>query len=107
MRTIFLFGQSLLLSLVTASLNQNADLHIVQASAWGELESLAAGSIPDVLIYDLAGAAENRILPMLYDHPRLQLIGLDVETNRAVLLSGRETRALTLDGVKDLVEARE
>jgi hypothetical protein len=93
----------MLLSLVADSLAQSTNLHVVQAAAWEEVNALTAECAPDVLIYDLAAASENNILPLLYKNPLLLLIGLDVETNRAVLLAGKETRLLTLERMKEIV----
>ena len=103
-RTVFLFGQSMLLSLLADSLAQSPTLKINHASAWEEVESQAAECPPEVLIYDLVSASENASLPLLYKYPHLQLIGLDVETNRAVLIAGQETRSLTLERMKEIVE---
>jgi hypothetical protein len=103
-RTIFLFGQSMLLTVVAASLSQSTSLRVFQAPTWAEVVSLAEHYTPDALIYDLPGAAESHILPLLSKNPRLLLIGLDGETNRAVLHAGRETKSLTLEWVKETIE---
>jgi hypothetical protein len=103
-RTVILFGRSMLLSLVSASINQDEHLNIIRADSWLELEALTAEFSPDVLIYDLPSANEGHILSLLFKNPRLLLIGLDVETNRAVLLTAQETRSLTMDKVKDIIE---
>jgi hypothetical protein len=102
-RTVVLYGDSLLLSLVCASLVQCEELHVIQSSLWKEIECLPEDCVPDVLIYDQPAASVSSILPLLFKNPRLLLIGLDVETNRAVLIAGKETRFLTLDLVKDMV----
>jgi hypothetical protein len=44
------------------------------------------------------------LLPMLFENPGMVLIGLDAEHNRAVLLGGQETGALTLERVRTIVE---
>jgi hypothetical protein len=93
----------MLLSLITASLAESADLHIVQVTNWEEICSLAEDGLLDVLIYDLDAATKSHILSLLFLNPRLLMIGLDVETNRALLISGKETRSLTMDMVKDLI----
>lgn len=105
-RTVILSGRSLLLSLVGVSLKQSASLHVLEAATWVELEALVETAMPDVVICDLADASHTRVLPLLHRNPALQLIALDTETNRAVLLAGQETRALTLERVVDLVETR-
>lgn len=73
-------------------------------SAWEQIAAHAADCTPDVLIYDLDSASESAILPLLYKNPHLLLIGLDVETNRAVLIAGQETSSLTLERVREIVE---
>jgi hypothetical protein len=106
-RTVFLFGQSMLLSLVANSLAQSKNLRVMHATNWEEVESLVSECTPDVLIYDPVSASESHILPLLFKNPHLLLIGLDVETNRAVLLTGKESRTLTLERVKEIIESNE
>lgn len=101
--TVFLYGQSMLLSLITASLAEDANLRVIHATNADEINALATNCLPDVLIYDLDAASKNHILPLLFLNPSLLMIGLDVETNRALLIAGKETRSLTLDKVKDLI----
>lgn len=93
----------MLLSLVADSLAQSANLRVLRAADWEEVNALAAACIPDVLMYDLATASESHILSLLFKNPLLLLIGLDVEANRAVLLAGKETRLLTLERMKEIV----
>ena len=95
----------MLLTLVANSLAQNPALRVIHAATWEELEAQAAVCAQDVLIYDLEGAGESAILPFLYKNPGMLLIGLDLETNRAVLIAGQEKRALTLERVKEIVES--
>jgi hypothetical protein len=102
-RTVFMYGRSMLLTLVAGSLAQNPELHVIHGETWGEIERQTNEFSPDVLIYDLDSASESAILPLLFKNPRLQLIGLDVETNRAVLIIGKETRSLTLERVEDII----
>lgn len=104
MRKVILYGQSMLLSLVAASLVQDTNLSVRQAASWEEVVALTSEFPPDVLIYDLASASESHILPLLFQNPYLLLIGLDVEANRAVLHTGQETQRLTLERVKEIVE---
>ncbi len=106
-RTVILYGQSMLLSLVTNSLAQSPKLRVLQATNWDEIEKLLSEYTPNVLIYDLVDASESHILTLLFKNPHLLLIGLDVETNRAMLLTGKESRSLTMERMKEIVESRE
>ena len=102
-RTVFMFGPSMLLSLLANSLKETPELRIIYGQTWAEVEGSAAGSIPDVLIYDMSEPPVREVLTLLHNNPRTQLIGLDVETNRAVLIAGQETRSLTLERVREIV----
>lgn len=106
-RTVLLYGRSLLLSGVTASLEQSPDVHVTQVATWAEACRLLAGRVPDVLIFELTDASDSRILSLLFKHPELTLLGLDVECNQAILVSGQGTRSLTLDEIKAIVERGE
>lgn len=101
-----LYGRSLLLCGVAASLEQCPNLHIMRAAAWTEASPLLAEHATDVLIFDLTGASESHILPLLLTNPGLLMIGLDAECNQAVLVSGQEARSLTLSQIREIVEGR-
>ena len=103
-RTVLLYGRSLLLSGVAASLEQSSNLRILRATIWSEASRLLAEQLPDVLIFDLTNASESHILPLLLTKPGLLLIGLDTECNRAVLVGGREARSLTVNQIVEMVQ---
>jgi hypothetical protein len=105
-RSALLYGRSMLLSLIAASLEQAPSLHVMRATAWTEASRLLAKEAPDALIFDLNGDGESHILPLLLTNPDLLMIGLDAECNRAVLVSGQEARSLTLDQLREMVERR-
>jgi hypothetical protein len=102
-RTVVFYGQSLLLSLVGAGIGEGEDLRVVRASTWAQVEALSAALALDVLVYDLAVTSEIHILPLLFRNPNLLLIGLDPETNRAVLLTGSEAHSLTMEQMREIV----
>jgi hypothetical protein len=102
-RIVILYGQSMLLSLIAASLAENDELHILQVDTWDEIRTYSGACLPDTLIFDLDVASINHIMTLLFLNPYMQFIGLDVETNRALLIAGKETRSLTLNKVKDLI----
>jgi hypothetical protein len=103
-RTVLFYGRSLLISGVAASLEGCPGLEVVRTTAWTEAGRIVDEQSPAALIFDLAGDSESHILPLLLAKPNLTMIGLDTECNRAVLISGEETRALTLDQLREMVE---
>jgi hypothetical protein len=105
-RTVLLYGRSLLLAGLAASLEQGACLRAVRAATWSKASRMLAEQPPDVLIFDLTNANESHILPLLLTNPDLLLLGLDTECNRAVLVSGQEAQSLTLDQLREIVEGK-
>ena len=103
---VFLFGQSMLLSVVANNLLQCPNLEVIHETEWEGITTQLIHCPRNVLIYDLDCPAENQILPMLYQNPDLLLIGLDVETNRAVLIAGQEKTSLTIDRMREIVETK-
>jgi hypothetical protein len=103
-RVVLLLGRSLLLSGVAASLEECIGMRVATVATWAEAEAALAQHMADVIIFDLAFAGESHLLLLLCQNPQLVLVGLDAECNRAVLLAGRETRALTLKWVREIVE---
>ena len=103
-RSVLLYGGSLLLSGVAAGLESCPGLRVMQAATWAEIGPLLVERIPDVLIFDLGDACESHILPLLFRNPHLLLVGLDVEYNQAVLVSGQEAHSLTLNRIKEIIE---
>jgi hypothetical protein len=102
-RTVLLYGRSLLLSGVAASLEQCPDLRVVQAATWEEVRRLPAEVVPDAVIFDLGDAQESHILPLWFKNPALLMLGINPERNQAVLLTGQETRPLTMSHIKEMI----
>lgn len=99
-------GQSLLLSGVAADLAEVSGLEVARARTWAQAGRLLAKRIPDVLIFDLTGAGESHVLPLLFENPHLVMVGLDAEHNQAVLASAQEVRSLTLKQIRVIVEGQ-
>ncbi len=97
----------MLLTLLADSLRQSPNLRVLQTAEWPEVEAHAAGAAQDVLIYELEDSSIWHILPFLFRNPAILLIGLDTETNRALLISGRETHSLTMNQIRTIVEGGE
>jgi hypothetical protein len=102
-RTVLLYGRSLLLSGIAASLEQCADLRVVHAVTWEEVCRQPAEFVPDAVIFDLSDAQETRILPLWFKNPALIMLGLDPECNQAVRLTGQEARALTVSHIREMI----
>ncbi len=99
------YGQSLLLAGMAASLAECPGLEVTRATTWAGACRRMAGQPPDVLIFDLTNACESQILPLLFKHSGLLLIGMDTESNQAVVVSGQGARSLTLQQMREMVGA--
>lgn len=95
------------MSLIAESFGQNPGLQVARAVTWTTASRELAEHIPDVLIFDLSQDHESHILPLLFKNPKMLLIGLDTEYDQAVLLSGHETRSLTLNQLIQMVQKEE
>jgi hypothetical protein len=105
-RTVVLYGNSLAVSSIGASLQGRAGLQVLPLDAAlpdaaGQLSALQ----PDILIFDLAATLPNDALRLYKARPALLLIGVDLATRSAVVLSGQPARALTTDDLVQVIES--
>jgi len=94
LRQVILYGDSLILQGVRASLANYPDVqvHCLDASAERLLDFIRVRRA-DVFIFDLAAAQPDFPL-LLLQQPGLLLVGIDPETHRAMVWSGRQERAI-------------
>jgi hypothetical protein len=102
---VVLYGNSLAVSGVGASLEGHPGLQLLRvdatdasAEALGELE-------PDVVVFDLA-TAQPDVVALWQRHPRVLSIGVDLLTQRAVVFSSQPERVLTTDDLLRVIEGR-
>ena len=101
-RRVILYGNSVILGTVGASLAQCSDLDVVSlAPPLPGRQELAALS-PDVIIFDLEAAHPEAALSLLQTRPRLLLIGIDAATDDMLLWWGEQAHA---SGTRSLVRA--
>jgi hypothetical protein len=94
-RQVFLFGKSVILRTVGASLQQYPDLEITTLSpplpGTAELQALA----PDVIIFDLQASQPVAAFTLLEAFPSLMLIGIDPSSEQVFLWTGKHMSALS------------
>ncbi len=59
---------------------------------------------PDVILFDLAAAQPHFAIPLLRNHPKIMLIGVDMRGNKMLVLSGEQSRLLTTDDLVEVIE---
>jgi hypothetical protein len=99
--TVVLYGNSIALAGVGASLGARPGLRIVQATAAADVLSTLD---PDVIVFDLA-AAQPDVVALWRLCPNVLPIGVDMLEHRAVVFSERSSRALTTDDLLRVIES--
>jgi hypothetical protein len=97
MRTVALYGDSVVLSSIAASLERCAGLWVVRSESVGDLK-------PDVAIFDLAAGQPDIALALWKAQPNLMVIGVDLSADKALVLSGKESLVLTLEDLVNVIE---
>ncbi len=106
MLTAALYGDSLLLAGIGASLERRAGLRVlpIDATPPGAAERLSELR-PDVVVFDLAAACPESVLALWKARPHFLLIGVDLASDRAVFWSSQSWRVLSADELIGLIAA--
>ncbi len=107
MRRVVLYGNSLVVSSIGAGLRGRADLQVLSADASlsdavRQLDLLE----PDVIIFDLIATQPEFAVALWKAHPHLVLIGVNLATEQALVLSGQASQVLTIDDLVRVIECR-
>jgi hypothetical protein len=103
--TVVLYGNSLALSGVGASLEARPGLRVVRVDAADASAEALSKVEPDVVVFDLA-TAQPDVVALWQRHPRVLPIGVDLLTHRAVVFSSQSERVLTTDDLLRVIEGR-
>ena len=101
-RRVVLYGKSLLLGTVGASLQGYSDLALLPLALPLPAPREIAALAPDVVILDVAATPPETALGLLQACPCLRVIGIDPNSDQMLLWSGEHTRVLSM---QDLVQA--
>jgi hypothetical protein len=104
-RLIVLYGDSLLMDTIEASLEASQDLGVMRIHATvtdvgGRLKSLC----PDLIIIDLNAPHSQQVIPFLWDHPGIPMLGLDITSGRVLALSSEPHLVHSVSDLAELVE---
>ncbi len=104
-RRAILYGNTLILQGVRASLANCADLEVIVLDQPAQVSpNELAAYCPAAVIFDM-GAVPPQLLLGLFQQPGLLLVGMNSETHRALVWSGRQSAAVNAaDLVRVLVE---
>jgi hypothetical protein len=104
-KRVVLYGSDLVVSTVGANLRGRVGFQIVQIDPLlpDALQRLDTAR-PDAVLFDLAGAQTDFAITVLRKHPGLLLIGVDLKTDKMLVMSGEESRLLTTDDLVHMIE---
>ena len=105
-RTVVLYGNNLLMSVIAARLRENCEFEVshIQELLPGIIEKLDAAP-PDVILFDLAAGQPHFAIPLLNNHPTVMLIGVDLTSHKMLVLSGQQSRFLTTEDLAKVIAA--
>jgi len=98
--TVALYGNSLVLAGIGARLERRTGLQplTIDAALPGSLEQLSALQ-PDAVLVDLGTTQPDPVMALWKARPEVMLIGVDIDADRMLILSGQPARALTAEGL--------
>lgn len=106
-RTVALYGVSVFMAAIEAALNTTPGFQVVRLNASLADAERRLGCIrPDIVIADVTDAHTDISLSFLMRHPHLPVIGLDLASNKVVVLSCEHPSMTTLDELIGIIHAR-
>ena len=103
---ILLYGGSVFFLSVEAILRQDPSLELVHVNASiANLRDQLAELEPTVIVFDRTATAAELLLPLLLKQPALVLIGLDPDSDEALVLAGQSSTILSAKDLSRLVNS--
>lgn len=105
-RVVALYGSSLLIDIVEASLAKNWDLNVIRVSGSSSkaVEHLKQLS-PDMIVVDSSEPDSQFVLSFFKDRAGVPLLCLDPNCNKAMVLSCQHYSSLTTTDLTNLVQS--
>ena len=102
---VVLYGKSLVLAAVEASLKAYPTLEVISLEATDGLtiQELCAYHA-DVLIFDVTAVPPKSPFSLLCEQPELRLVSLDTAGDKSLLPSGRQGRSMTTGQLVQIIE---
>jgi hypothetical protein len=103
-RRVILYGKSVIVSSVGASLRDVPGLEIIPLAPplpeGKELEALA----PDAIIFDLDAAHPDAALSLLRQRPGLVLVGVDPASDKLIVVTAHQRRAVAAADLLEVID---
>jgi hypothetical protein len=106
-QTVVLYGDSLLIDAVEASLGAHHELGIQRLyTTVPNLDQKVKSLHPDLFIFDLDAPHLHFIISFFRDQPNIPFLGLDMSTNRVVVLSCQHYTTGTTSDLCSLIQTQ-
>jgi DNA-binding NarL/FixJ family response regulator len=106
-RIVALYGTNLIMSSIGASLQQKPEFRVVriEGSLEDYLEKMGEAR-PEAILFDLATAQAHFAVWLMNHYPEIMLVGVDLVSNKMVVLSVDASRLLTIEDLIQAIEKR-
>jgi hypothetical protein len=104
-RKVALYGSEISMSAISASLQNNPQFQVrqIEGSPPDMMKKLEI-SPPDVILFDLAAGQPDFAVPLLRNHPEIMLIGVDLMSQKMLVVSGEHSRLSTAQDLAKVIE---
>ena len=104
-RRLVLYGRSLFLAGVAASIKQHPELEVqLLDSTLPDALHRAKAMCPDTIVFDLQTIDPSFALSFLQEQPGVILLGLDLASDKLITLSSQQSTLYTMDDLVRLIE---
>ena len=103
-RRILLYGNSVILGSIAASLRSYSEFDVTTLSALLSDAQMLDEAQPDIVLFDLDAPHTEAVFSLLKANPSLHLIGISPGINMVDVWSGRQLRDLSMKGFLDLIK---
>jgi WD40 repeat protein len=103
-RRILLYGNSVILGAIGASLRRCSQFEVTTLSSPLEEVREFDAVNPDILLFDLETPHTEAVFSMLETNPNLLLIGISPDINLVKIWSGRQLKDISTEGFLDLIK---
>ena len=106
-RLVVLFGGSLLMDGVAASLCADQSLGMMQIiDTVPNLRECLQSLQPDIVIFDWDTPEAENIVSVLRDQPGVTLLGLDVHNRKVIIVSSHQYAPLSVDELVQVIQSQ-
>jgi hypothetical protein len=100
---IILYGRSVILGTIAASLRKQQQFELIPLSPPCPSVQELGEMQPDVILFDLETARPEAAFSLLADCPGLQLIGIDPDRNQVLIWSEQHLHELSVQDLVDVI----